>query len=163
MYLDALSLLDDERDAWRPFERLSELTDEQLERPVEATNGWSGRDLMAHLVAWQLVALDVAKELAVGERSAAKERADADWEQRGGDAVNDEIQRRWAAKPLADVRSEFERASGELRGYLTVVPEARWIKNADHQRFFIDETLDHYDEHRKDLDAILAAVGAPAS
>ena len=41
-------------------------------------------------------------------------------------------------------------------GYLTVVPEARWIKNADHQRFFIDETLDHYDEHRKDLDAILA-------
>ena len=163
MYLDALSLLDDERGAWRPFERLSELSDEQLERPVEATNGWSGRDLMAHLVAWQLVALDVAKELAVGERSAAKERADADWEQRGGDAVNDEIQRLWAAKPLADVRSEFERASGELRGYLTVVPEARWIKNADHQRFFIDETLDHYDEHRKDLDAILAAVGAPAS
>jgi hypothetical protein len=37
------------------------------------------------------------------------------------------------------------------------------IKNADHQRFFIDETLDHYDEHRKDLDAILAAVGAPES
>jgi len=163
MYLDALSLLDDERDAWRPFERLSELTDVQLERPVEATNGWSGRDLMAHLVAWQLVALDVAKELAVGEQSAAKERADADWEQRGGDVVNDEIQRRWAAKPLAEVRSEFERASGELRGYLTVVPEARWIKNADHQRFFIDETLDHYDGHRKDLDAILAATRAPES
>ena len=152
MYLDALSLLDDERDAWRPFERLNELSDEQLARPVEAVNGWSGRDLMAHLVAWQQVALDVAKELAVGERSAAKERADADWEQRGGDVVNDEIQRRWAAMPI-----------GELRGYLTVVPEARWIKNGDHQRFFIDETLDHYDEHRKDLDAILAAVGTPAS
>ena len=163
MYLDALSLLDDERDAWRPFEQLNELSDEQLERPVEAVNGWSGRDLMAHLVAWQQVALDVAKELAVGERSAAKERADSDWEQRGGDVVNDEIQRQWAAKPLAEVRSEFERASGELRGYLTVVPEARWIKNADHQRFFIDETLDHYDEHRKDLDAILAAAGTPAS
>ena len=163
MYLDALSLLEDERDAWRPFEQLNSLSDEQLERPVDAVNGWSGRDLMAHLVAWQQVALDVAKELAVGERSAAKERADADWEQRGGDVVNDEIQRRWAAMPIGELRSEFERVSGELRGYLTVVPEARWIKNADHQRFFIDETLDHYDEHRKDLDAILAAVGTPAS
>ena len=74
MYLDALSFLEDERDAWRPFEALNALTDEQLERPVEAAHGWSGRDLMGHLVAWQLVALDVAKELAVGERSAAKER-----------------------------------------------------------------------------------------
>jgi hypothetical protein len=158
MYLDALSFLEEERDAWRPFERLSQLSDAQLERPVEAVNGWSGRDLMAHLVAWQLVALDVARELAVGERSAAKQRADADWEQRGGDVVNDEILREWAARPLAEVRAEFDRVSGELRGYLTVVPEARWIKDSDHQRFFIDETLDHYDEHRKDLDAILAAV-----
>jgi hypothetical protein len=158
VYLDALSFLDDEREAWRPFERLTELTDEQLSRPVEAVNGWTGRDLMAHLVAWQLVALQVAKELAVGERSAAKQQVDADWEARGGDVVNDEIQRSWAARPLDEVRAEFERVSGELRGYLTVVPEARWIKDSDHQRFFVDETLDHYDEHRKDLDAILAAV-----
>src|SRR5262245_44966792 len=158
MYLDALSFLEDERDAWRPYEALAALTDEQLARPVDAVNGWSGRDLMAHLVAWQLVALDLARERAVGERSARKQQADADWEARGGEAVNDEIQRSWAERPLPEVRAEFERVSGELRGYLTVVPEARWIKDSDHQRFFVDETLDHYDEHRKDLDAIIAAV-----
>ena len=33
------------------------------------------------------------------------------------------------------------------------------MKNADHLRFFIDETLDHYDEHRADLAAVLAAAG----
>ena len=158
MYLDALSLLDDERDAWRPFERLDDLTDDELERPVEALNGWSGRDLMAHLVAWQLVALDVAKELAVNETSETKARADAEWEARGGEAINEEIRQRWAARPLAEVRDEFERVGGELRGFLTVVPEARWIKNADHQRFMIDETLDHYEGHRADLDAVLAAI-----
>jgi hypothetical protein len=158
VYLDALSFLEDERDAWQPFERLATLSDDQLERPVEEVNGWSGRDLMAHLVAWQLVALDVARELAVNETSSTKARADADWEERGGDVVNDGIQRDWAARPLAELRAEFGRVSGELRGYLTVVPEARWIKNADHQRFFIDETLDHYDEHRKDLDAIIATT-----
>jgi hypothetical protein len=158
MYLDALSLLDDERDAWRPFEALNDLTDDQLERPVEAVNGWRGRDLMAHLVAWQILALDVAKELAVNETSKAKALADEAWEQRGGDVINDEILRDWGARPLTDVREAFMNVGGELRGFLTVVPESRWIKDADNQRFMIDETLDHYDEHRKDLDAILAAV-----
>ena len=158
MYLDALSLLDDEREAWRPFEALNDLTDDQLERPVEAVNGWRGRDLMAHLVAWQITALDVAKELAVNETSRSKALADEAWEQRGGDVINDEILRDWGARPLMDVREAFMNVGGELRGFLTVVPESRWIKDGDNQRFMIDETLDHYDEHRKDLDAILAAV-----
>ncbi len=160
MYLDALSFLEDERDAWRPFEALLDLTDKQLERPVAGAHGWSGRLLMGHLVAWQLVGLDVAKELAVREVSTTKARADADWAERGGEVVNAEIDADWAARPMGEVRSEFARVSGELRGFLTVVPESRWIKNADHQRFFVDETLDHYDEHRADLAAILAAAGA---
>ena len=158
MYLDALSLLDDERDAWRPFEALNDLSDDQLERPVEAVNGWRGRDLMAHLVAWQILALDVAKELAVNESSKAKALADEEWERRGGDVINDELLRDWGARPLTDVREAFMNVGGELRGFLTVVPESRWIKDADNQRFLIDETLDHYEEHRKDLEAILAAV-----
>jgi hypothetical protein len=158
MYLDALSFLEDERDAWRPFEALLELSDEQLEQPVSAANGWSGRDLMGHLVAWQLVSLDIAKELAVGETSPTVARIDADWESRGGEAVNAEIQAEWAAKPLADVRDEFTQIGGELRGFLTVVPESRWIKNAAIQRTFTEETLDHYDEHKADLEAILAAA-----
>lgn len=158
MYLDALSLLDDERDAWRPFEALNDLTDDQLERPVEAVNGWRGRDLMAHLVAWQILALDVAKELAVNESSKAKAVADEEWERRGGDVINDELLREWGARPLTDVREAFMNVGGELRGFLTVVPESRWIKDADNQRFLIDETLDHYEDHRKDLEAILAAV-----
>ena len=158
MYLDALSFLEDERDAWRPFEALLELSDEQLERPVSAANGWSGRDLMGHLVAWQLVSLDIAKELAIGETSPTVARIDAEWESRGGEAVNAEIQAEWAAKPLADVRDGFSQIGGELRGFLTVVPESRWIKNAEIQRTFTDETLDHYDEHKADLEAILAAA-----
>ena len=158
VYLDALSFLEDERDAWRPFEALLELTDAELERPVDGAHGWSGKALMGHLVAWQLVGLDVAKELAVHETSKTKLRADAEWEERGGDVVNAEIDSDWAARPIEEVRSEFERVAGELRGFLTVVPESRWIKNSDHQQFFIDETLDHYEEHKPDLEAILAAV-----
>jgi hypothetical protein len=56
------------------------------------------------------------------------------------------------------VRDEFTQIGGELRGFLTVVPESRWIKNAAIQRTFTEETLDHYDEHKADLEAILAAA-----
>ena len=159
MYFDALSFLDDERDAWRPYEMLSQLTDEELERPVEGAHGWSGRDLMGHLLTWQLLSLDVAKELAVGERSPSHERADAEWETRGGDAVNDEALAAWRAKSIDEVRQEFARVAGELRGFLTVVPETRWVKNADQQRFFYEETIEHYEDHAGDLAAILDAAG----
>src|SRR5712691_7803108 len=159
MYIDALSFLEDERDAWRPYEALSQLSDKQLERPVAGAHGWSGRDLMGHLLTWQLLSLDVARELAVGDRSVSHERADADWAARGGDVVNAEAEAEWRARPLDEVRQEFARVAGELRGFLTVVPEARWLKNADQQRFFHEETIEHYDDHTADLAAILAAAG----
>jgi hypothetical protein len=159
MYTDALSFLEDERDAWRPFEALSQLTDEELERPIAAAHGWSGRDLMGHLVHWQLLALDVAKELAMSPRSARKEAADADFEARGDVAVNAEVDALWRAKPLEDVRQDFASVGGELRGFLTVVPEARWVKDSDYQTFFYEETIEHYADHEDELAAILDAAG----
>lgn len=157
MYLNALEFLEEERDAWRPFEALDSLTDEQLDVPIDAAHEWSGRDLMAHVVAWQENCLAVAKELAVGETSATKVQSDADWDARG-DAINLDIQVEWRALPMSEVRRRFREVPGELRGYLTVVPESRWLKHADNLSFFIDETIDHYAGHAADLEAILDAA-----
>jgi Mycothiol maleylpyruvate isomerase N-terminal domain len=157
VYGDALEFLEDERDGWRPYEALAELTDEQLERPVAGAHDWSARDLMAHLVAWQEVALAAAKELAVNETSATLAASDAEWAT-GGDAMNARLTNEWRAKPLAVLRERFAAVPGELRGYLTVVPEARWLKHATHLSAFQEETIDHYREHRADLEAILAAA-----
>ena len=159
MYLNALEFLEEEREAWRPYEALADLTDEQLAVPIGEAHEWSGRDLIAHLVAWQANALDVAKELAVGEASATKERSDAEWDERG-DEMNLDIQVEWRALPMDEVRRRLREIPGELRGYLTVVPESRWIKHADSLRFFIDETIDHYADHAADLEAILDAAGS---
>jgi len=158
MYLDALSFLEDEREGWRPYEALDQLTDEQLSAVPEGAHGWSGRDLIGHLVGWQEVALGVARELAVAETSPAKVAADVDWEARG-DAINEEMRQAWLALPMAEVRRRMRTVPGELRGYLTVVPESRWIKDADHEEFFLAETIDHYEEHLGDLEAILASAG----
>ena len=159
MYLDALEFLEEERDAWRPFEALADLTDDQLSVPVAGAHGWSGRQLMGHLLSGHEVALAVATELAVNETSQAKERADADWEARGGEVVNAEIDATWAALSMDELRDRFATRPGELRGYLTVVPESRWLKDSDHQRFFLSETTAHYEDHVDDLAAILAAAG----
>ena len=63
-----------------------------------------------------------------------------------------------ARMPIADLRARFKEVAGDLRGYLTVVPESRWIKHAAHQEFFFGEMTEHYEEHQKDLAAILGAV-----
>ena len=160
MYRDALEFLEEERDAWAPFEALADLTDEQLSRPVSAAHDWSGRQLMAHLVAWGEIGLAVATDLAVNDTSPAKARADADWEARGADVINAEVDARWAGRPLDELRARFRTLPGELRGYLTVVPETRWLKHADHLTFFLDETTEHYEDHRADLEAVLAAARA---
>src|SRR3954463_4507231 len=146
MYTDALSFLEDERDAWRPFEALSQLANDELERPVEAAHGWSGRDLVGHLVHWQILALDVAKELAVRVDSPTKEAADADFETRGDVVVNAEVDAIWRAKPIDEVRPDFAMVAGELLGFLTVDPETRWVKNGDTQTCFREETMDHYED-----------------
>jgi hypothetical protein len=157
MYLGALEFLEEERDAWRPFEALAELGDAALTTSVAAAHGWSGRQLMGHLLAWQGIALQVATELAVNETSPTIARSTADWDTRGGEVVNAEIDATWAAVGIDALRERFRSQPGELRGYLTVVPESRWLKNADHLRFFADQTITHYEDHRSDLEAVLAA------
>ncbi len=155
---DVLALLAEDRDAWRPFEALADLADEQLTVPVEAAHGWTGRQLMAHLLSGHEMGLAVATELADGESSPTRERADADWDARGGDVINAEIDARWAALSMAELRSRFATLPGQLRGALSAVPERRWVQHGDHRHFFRSETTAHYEDHLDDLAAILAAT-----
>jgi hypothetical protein len=161
MYTDGLAFLDEERETWRPFEALLELTDAQLEQPVAGAHGWSGRDLMAHLGGWLSWWIEIARELALGPSSPSYDRLKglaAEW-QTVGDDVNDAFLADWAALPMAEVRLRFSQLPGELRGYLTVVPETRWLKHAEHLRSLLGNTTEHYEEHEPDLRAILAAAG----
>jgi len=160
MYLDALEFLEEERDAWAPFEALATLTDEQLSVPLAAAHGWSGRTLMGHLLEYQEIAVAVATELAVNETSPTMARVNADWDVRDGVVINAEVDAKWAARSMDDLRERFRTVPGELRGYLTVVPETRWLKHAEHRRFLFEETTEHYEDHRADLAAVLESARA---
>jgi len=158
MYLDSLEFLEEEREAWAPFEALLALSDDALTSPVEAAHGWSGRDLMGHLLSGLDISLRAARELAVDETAPSIAAYDRDWEERGGDVINAEHLATWAAVPLDELREQFASLPGELRGTLTVVPEARWLKHPTHFASFRSETLEHYEDHVADLEAILAAA-----
>jgi uncharacterized damage-inducible protein DinB len=161
MYTQAMEFLEDERAAWEPFEQLAELSDEELDRPSPAdgpAHGWTARDLLVHMLAWQELALDVARELAVDDASATFERVDREWDARG-DAMNEELHAPLRALPPDELRRRAREVPGELRGTLTTVPEARWLKHPRHAEFAVEWLLDHYEEHRAELDAL---VGPPA-
>ncbi len=158
MYLGALEFLEEERDAWRPFEALADLDDASLTSPIAAAHDWTGRGLMGHLTACQEIALQVATELAVDETSPTIARVTADWDTRGDEVVNAEIDATWAVLAIDELRERFRTVPGELRGYLTVVPESRWLKNADHLRFVTGHTTAHYEDHAADLEAVLDAA-----
>jgi hypothetical protein len=161
MYADGLSFLDEERDAWRPFEALLELTDEQLGQPLDGAHGWTGRDLMAHLGVWFEWWLKIARELAVGPNSPAFDQIQvigSNWEAEG-DALNARYQAEWAALSMTELRHRFSTLPGELRGYLTVVPESRWLKDPAHLKSLLGNTTEHYAEHEADLRAVLVAAG----
>lgn len=160
MYTHALEFLEEERDAWAPFESLIELSDEALERPTDPdgpAHGWTGRQLLAHVVGWQELALRAAKELAVNERSPTIAEVRAAWAA-DGDAYNEAMLREWGELPLDELRRRARTVAGELRGHLTVVPETRWLKNADHMRYFAEDTVEHYEEHAPALEAVLYAA-----
>jgi hypothetical protein len=164
VYRDALDFLEEEHEAWAPYEALGELTDAQAERPTDPSgpaHGWSARDLMGHLVAWQERLLVVAQELAVNEDSPTEARVEAAWAADPA-GVNEASLAEFRALPLAEVRRRFREVPGELRGYLTVVPEVRWLKHPRRLATFLGESTEHYQEHAAGLAAILAgATGGP--
>ncbi len=162
MYMQAMEFLEDERQAWGPYEALDSLSDEALERPTAddgPAHGWTGRDLIAHMVGWQEIALQMARELAVDDQSETQIRIAQPWETYG-EALNERMLHDARALSTDDVRQRLTDIPAELRGTLTMVPEARWLKAPAAQRLFTECTMEHYEDHAPALRAVLA-VGTP--
>jgi hypothetical protein len=155
---DSATFLAAEADAWAPYTALGGLSDADLERPVEAAHGWSGRDLMAHLAFWQGIAVGIARDLAASDVSETHAATDARWDA-GGDDWNAEILADWRALPLAEVRARFRDTPAALRQALAAAPVERWWGNESEREMILDETIGHYADHPADLAAILAAAG----
>ena len=95
----------------------------------------------------------------MGERSPAYEAMEAAWAERAATPSTTSSPRPGGPSPPTRCAGAPATIPGELRGYLTVVPETRWVKHPVYGRHFEEELLDHYADHEADLRAVLAAAG----
>ncbi len=90
---------------------------------------------MGHLLAWQEVALPCRQGARRQRDERRRSRASTPTGTRAGaTSSTPRSTPTWADVPMAELRERFATQPGELRGYLTVVPETRWLKHADAPR-----------------------------
>jgi hypothetical protein len=91
--------------------------------------GWSVKDHLAHLIAWEqsMVALFAgrARHLGLGVPEAL-------YLARDEDALNAEIQRRWDARSLDDVRRELKRSADEMDAVIARLDDAALNRTYSH-------------------------------
>jgi hypothetical protein len=142
---------------------IKEVPDEQL---TAAESGWSVKDIMAHITAWERVLLRSHIEGRPYEQ--AVEGGEPLPQLDNVDEINDWFYHQSAATPLEDVRMDFDSMyqrvltaiqqmteADLLRGQSRVRPEASMLEA------IAGNTWEHYDEHAATIRQLSAAGSEP--
>jgi hypothetical protein len=133
---------------------LAHVPEESMALPV-LSNGWSIKDLLAHLAAWEGRAAGLYARLAAGREI---DDGVSDF-----NAFNAIVYQKNLERSLADIRTEELQAFADLRQVAKTAPEAHlfnpaqfaWTKGRPFVDFIAWNSYDHYAEHLPDLRAWL--------
>ncbi len=156
--MNKLELLDQIADEWRALRRVfHDLDEAELVRP--GREGWSVKDHVAHVRAWERIALvrDIeGRSFAeAAEMDAATSAATEGMTAEGG--LNDYFVERDRALSLEAVLEASSRLHAELVAALEVLPEARLTDGTLAPRI-AENTYEHYAEHRAIIEALRQSV-----
>ena len=154
---DKAELLARIREARAALERtVDRLSEAQLTTP--GAGGWSAKDHLAHLAAWE------GKIVAVMEGRPAHEGLGLDeaaYRGAGIDEINARLHERDRNRPLPDVLAAFRQTHGRLLAALEALPEAeltRPYESVDAGDVLADgiagNTYEHYEEHQATIEAL---------
>jgi carboxymethylenebutenolidase len=142
---------------------LARLSDEQLHSQVE--HGWTVKDLLAHITAWEQVTLLVHLKNQPFEQAIKLDGA------RYGtdsiDVINEAFHKRDKDKPLPEVLAAFRQSYDQILAAVEAIDEARLYSHyIPHGRtsggqlveWVVGDTYDHYREHRLTIEALSAQV-----
>ncbi len=121
-------------------------------------NGWSVKDLLAHLAFWERRAGELLNILLRDEVPAPIPDYDVD-------AINKQAYVESLARPLVEVRQQEQAAYRDLLASVEAAPDAAlfdpkrfaWTENRPFYACVEDNTYGHYDEHFPALDSFVAA------
>jgi hypothetical protein len=140
---------------------LSSLTEEQLTKPTDAA-GWTAKDHVIHLAAWEKAALAMLEGKSKRETLGISPEV---WEQ-DDDPINAVLQQRYHAMPLAEVMHTLRENHQNLLNKLNTMSEEDFQRPYSHyqpqsseERAIIDyvhwDTVNHYRDHMPWIAAIV--------
>lgn len=132
-------LLGAEDAGWNEFLDLVEsLTAEQTEEPGYVPEGWSVKDLIAHIGSWQAETVQVLEQIRM--ETFVRQRVDID-------AMNEQFYQSNKDLPLSVVRAECWSARNRMLEEFNALPEV----TADAEEWFVEAGSNHYAEHHERL------------
>ncbi len=139
--MDKDTLTTRERDAWAELRAtVDRLTPEQHERPGANADGWSMKDVLWHIAHWWK---DLTRMLGEMREGTFVEPEDDDERTNAENARTLEESRRMH---LADVEQGVDMARGRMLAAWDALPEV----TEPAERWFVWETIEHYEEHLED-------------
>ncbi len=120
---------------WIEFIDLIErLTNEQIEEPGYYPEGWSAKDLLAHIGSWQAEAVQVLEQIHMG--TFAQQRIDVE-------QMNEQFYQANKDLPLSVVRVECWSARNRMLEEFNALPEV----TVEAEEWFVECGPMHYAEH----------------
>jgi uncharacterized protein (TIGR03083 family) len=134
-------------------EALAGLTDEQMTQPG-VCEGWSAKDLMAHLVEWEQMLLGWYR---AGVRGGVPKTPAPDFSWGQLPALNQRIYEKHHDRSLSDVRADFDASYREIHDLVAGLPEAElleprrysWLGKHALASYVAPNTSSHYAWARK--------------
>jgi hypothetical protein len=141
-------LLAAEDAGWTEFLALVEsVREEQMEEPGYFLEGWSVKDLLAHMGGWQAETVQVLE--AIRMETFAPPAVDVD-------TFNQLIYEANKDLPLPDVRAEFFSAHNRMLEEWSALPNV----TIDAEEWFVESGPNHYEEHLGRLRAWVGELSA---
>lgn len=147
---------------WNDFQAyLGTLSDVQLTEPADAA-GWTAKDHLIHLAIWE----EGVIALLEGQSQRAGMAIDQATWQRGEDAINAAIQKRYHDLPLDEVRQTLRQTHERLLAQINSLvdddllrPYRHYQPDSDREQpvvaWIVGNTFEHYAEHRPWIAAIV--------
>jgi hypothetical protein len=123
---------------------LMSLSDADKVRPM--LDGWSVKDILAHLAAWLREGASALESLAQGERAAPENLNDDDV-----DARNARFVEQWRDASVQEVQTELHLAKDAFARAVRALPQERFLEGEAARRIVCEEGIDHFSEHARQI------------
>jgi hypothetical protein len=109
-------------------------------------DGWSVKDILAHIAAWLREGARALEALARGEQATPESLTDDDV-----DARNDRFVEQWRGASVQEVQTELHLAKGAFARAMRALRQERFAEGEAARRIVCEEGIDHFMEHARQI------------